>query len=525
MRQITIKRIFKIIITLAVLFLIMLLLSELIKPKYLFKSELESPETELWNEFYSEPKNSIDALFIGNSHVYNGISPAEIYEKCGVTCFDMGTSAQNLPSAYYILNECFKYQSPQYVFLDVAGILGENAFPNDYARTFDDMKWSENKFRAINDAIYAVSFNNDDSDASSSTDSPLGKVRSYTKLMLARIFPVLDFHSRWDELEPGEFDQTNSQSIIKGYCPADRTEPVVKDEFYTDSEVFLNNSSKEWFQKIKLLCDENEASLIAICIPHKSWNSAKWTAINGLTRGFGVAFVDYNIPEIYTQTGIDDNIDYLNNSHLNIYGAQKLSRYIAESLFNSGIFVINRDSDRSEIEAKWNNTVRKWHNELKKADLHNAARLPEYTALLDDPDYAVLLTIDGIGSIDAAVMDEIMGYMDNIGFDMPQVSGKEYLLSGIVIGGRQADLSVTFDGQPAKSSADIDGIKYWAVLNPPESEGIDNDGFGAGSNIVIGDTNHSLHGNELNLVVYSVPDHEIIDSINIDLQYTMNIYR
>ena len=65
----------------------------------------ETPETEMWEQFYELDKNSIDMVFVGNSHVYNAINPAVIYEKSGIKSFDIATSNQDLFTSYYLLKE------------------------------------------------------------------------------------------------------------------------------------------------------------------------------------------------------------------------------------------------------------------------------------------------------------------------------------------------------------------------------------------------------------------------------------
>lgn len=77
--------------------------SGILKPKYFFDSASQSPETEMWKAFYEEPENSIDVIFLGSSHIYNGVNPLVFYEETGLTGFDLASSSQDIPTGYFYL--------------------------------------------------------------------------------------------------------------------------------------------------------------------------------------------------------------------------------------------------------------------------------------------------------------------------------------------------------------------------------------------------------------------------------------
>ena len=61
-------------------------------------------------DMYKQDKNSIDVLYVGNSNVYTGISPLEIYNNIGVTGFSASTPGQDIIGSYYVAKEFFKTQ-------------------------------------------------------------------------------------------------------------------------------------------------------------------------------------------------------------------------------------------------------------------------------------------------------------------------------------------------------------------------------------------------------------------------------
>lgn len=116
------QRIIKIGIWCIVFILLFNEVSKILLPKYYFNTSVASPETELWNSFYQEEQESIDIIFLGSSHIYNGINPIIVYDITHMTGFDLSSSGQDIPTSYFYLKESLQYQHPSYVVLDTYGI-------------------------------------------------------------------------------------------------------------------------------------------------------------------------------------------------------------------------------------------------------------------------------------------------------------------------------------------------------------------------------------------------------------------
>lgn len=61
--------------------------------------------------FYDEPKNTLDVIFIGSSHVMCSVYPMELYDRYGIASYVFASSAQLLPQSYYQLKEALRYQT------------------------------------------------------------------------------------------------------------------------------------------------------------------------------------------------------------------------------------------------------------------------------------------------------------------------------------------------------------------------------------------------------------------------------
>ena len=69
-------------------------------------------------EIVAEKDDSVDAIFLGDSLVYSSISPMEIWDGYGYTCYDCAQPAQIMPYAYDYLKVAIDSQHPKIVFIE-----------------------------------------------------------------------------------------------------------------------------------------------------------------------------------------------------------------------------------------------------------------------------------------------------------------------------------------------------------------------------------------------------------------------
>ncbi len=296
--------------------LIFSFLTGLLQPKYYFSTEAASPETEMWKSFYSQEKNSMDIVFLGSSHVYNAINPVQFEEETALSGFDLSTSNQDLSISYYLMKELLRYQSPKYIVMDVYGFeLEPYEKTSSYKRTFDDMKWSSVKMSAILDWLPHME----------------------GESLLPRIFTLLDYHSRWDELTDADLNGKKYETTEKGYCPYEGSEKGESIDYSgidgTDETLMeLSQEELSYFYKIVHLCEKNNIQLILIKTPDSAWTEGKHQAISNLAAAMKLTFIDYNKNAEITDLGLDASSDWRNSRHLNSNGAAKFTAALAEDI-------------------------------------------------------------------------------------------------------------------------------------------------------------------------------------------------
>ena len=339
MKDIYIKRTIKIIIFIAGFLGIFALATNVLRLKCYFTNTTVSPETETWDSFYSLEKDSVDVMFVGSSHVYNGINPLVFYEVTGLKGFDLATSNQDMAMGYRVVEEIFRYQTPKYLVMETQSFF-YNPFHFDmcdpyYKMTYDDMRWTRSKLDGLNEWL-AFSTN---------------------EKLINRVFPLFDYHSRWDELSWDDFFSKRLATNIEGYCYTFYPYP---NEFkgYAIEEKYADIAPIcfEYFDKIKQICDEHGTTIILVSIPDGKTNSTRADMMFDLAVSRGVSFYDYNSKEGFAKTGVLEN-EWRDLSHLNATGANKFTRVFAYTLIDE-----KKIETREASDELWNEKVKNWYD-------------------------------------------------------------------------------------------------------------------------------------------------------------------
>lgn len=302
------KRKIYIISTVCITFFILYVLQNLLMPKYVE----DIPEGGLVREYYREEKNH-DLLFVGDCEVYETFYPKVLFEEYGIKSYIRGSSQQLIWQSYYLLEEMLSYEKPKTVVYNVLAMKYGEGQKESYNRmTLDGMKWSLSKIRAIKASMLP------------------------DEHFITYVFPLLRFHSRWSELKEQDFKyifnkpqiSENGYLLNTGIRPAGNIPKGKPLADYTLPEI-----SYYYLDKMVKLCKENNIELILMKAPvlypywYKEWDEQ----IKDYAKKNELRYI--NFLDIADEVGIDYNTDtYDGGLHLNMYGAEKMSRYLGKIL-------------------------------------------------------------------------------------------------------------------------------------------------------------------------------------------------
>ncbi|HAN21659.1 MAG TPA: hypothetical protein DCP51_08320 [Clostridiales bacterium] len=341
----------KIIINLAVFLIIIVILAlvqNLLMPKYMSSIF----EGNLVEEYYNNEKDN-DVIFIGDCEVYSNISPITLWENYGITSFIRGSAEQLIWQSYYLLEETLTYEKPEVVVFNVLSMKSSEPHKEAFNRlTLDRMKLSKSKIGAIN--------------ASMLEDEEF----------ITYLFPILRYHSRWNELTGEDFKYllSKEKKSHNGFLMRSDVKPVsYVPEGKKLPDYRFSENCYNYLDRITKLCKDNNIKLILMKAPsvypywYEEWDQqmVEYAKENDLTY---INFLDY-VDEI----GIDHNTDtYDGGLHLNLAGAEKLTKYFGEILSKN----FNLEDRRADENLKkiWNKKI-DFYNDMKQ---HQQEELEEY---------------------------------------------------------------------------------------------------------------------------------------------------
>ncbi len=326
------------ILLLTVLFLG--LLQAVLMPKYM----TDFREGALIGEYYAASGGN-DVLFVGDCEVYESFTPPTLWKEYGITSYVRGSAQQLIWQSYYLLEEMLERETPRAVVYNVYAM--KYGTPQDEAanrKTLDGMRWSASKLAAIN-----ASMTEDES-------------------FLSYVFPILRFHSRWNQLGGEDFTYLFSKETVShnGYMMqtaiAPKPDAPIMAPALGDYE--LPEVSFGYLEKMRLLCEEKGVKLILIKAPtntrgyywYDEWDAqiAEYATEKGLDY--------YNFIPLCEEIGIDWETDtYDKGYHLNVYGAEKLTSYFGKILSEKYGFSDRRNE--AETSVVWNEKLMRYEKE------------------------------------------------------------------------------------------------------------------------------------------------------------------
>lgn len=288
--------------------LLLVLLQHLVMPKYMS----DIPEGAMIEEYYNALKEH-DIVFIGDCEVYENFSPIVLWEEYGINSYIRGSAQQLMWQSYYLLEETFKYEKPQAVIFNVLAMQYGQPQSEPYNRmTLDGMRWSMSKLRSIR--------------ASMTPDE------HFTEY----VFPILRYHTRISELtnEDVEYLLSKDTVTINGYLMQTGVKPAVNvPEGRPLGNYQFDDICYEYLDKMRILCEKNGAEFILIKAPslfpywYEEWNNQ----ILEYADRYDLTYI--NFLESINEIPLDFTVDtYDAGLHLNLSGAEKLSRYFGRIL-------------------------------------------------------------------------------------------------------------------------------------------------------------------------------------------------
>lgn len=304
-------------------------------------------EFQWMSGIYEEPENSLDAIYIGSSSCYTFWNHNIAWEEYGITVYPYACSILPIYVTEYMIKEARKTHPDSLYIVNINTLktLSEDAVDDaTMHRLLDYMPLSSNKLELTD---YMCDLSN---------LSFWDRMQYY--------FPILRYHSRWNELTPESFSTeiTNTKAgnltdfylgdvydAGQGYLISDGTEEV--SDFVADSV----NSLLDY-------CDKENVNVLFISVPRGEYYVETVEQVNTVakiieSRGYPVL----SLVDQYEEIGLDLKTDYFDLFHTNIHGSIKYTYFLSEYLIEHYGF---EDKRNDEAYNSWHESFQNYYNAI-----------------------------------------------------------------------------------------------------------------------------------------------------------------
>ncbi len=304
LKQPTLKIIFKIMLIIAAFGGTLLILNRI----FTLKSE---DGIEQMKSYYKQKENTVDALFVGSSHVFCHVNTGVLWQEYGISAYDLAGAEQPYWNSYYYIKEALKTQSPKVICLEIStpGIRPIDNQPENWLITNTyGIRLNANRFGAIK---------------ASATENAFARL----------LVPFNSTHGRYVDLTEDDFTDANSSINYKGFDPRETTVAFDKPDISNvTNRTPLSEKEEKYLRMIIEYTKLQNIPLMFFSSPYvvEADEQAKYNTVFDIADECGIPYIDFN--KRYDAMGLDFETDMAEVLHLNRSGNQKFTKYLGKCL-------------------------------------------------------------------------------------------------------------------------------------------------------------------------------------------------
>lgn len=342
-------------------------------------------ESRISKAYRGEPRNSVDAVFIGNSDIYRAISPVDLYHATGITSAIAGKPNKQLEEVPADIRDILRYQKPKTIVLEtdcmfagtnpgfkkgISPLEAEAAKVDAATTNSSDKKTGSQATAAKHPAKKSTS------EKTAAQQNIFGKCKALLEegdsALLAALnykFPLVKYHDNWKSLKLSSFLQPSGKYRFanKGMAYANTVKPYAFGSQYMQlsggKNAMLSEEKLNQFQKIYELCEKNGVQLVLLTVPSaNTWNKGKSDTVKQLADKYDLTYYDYNtqLPQGFDwTTGSKDG-----GNHLNYAGAATVTKDLAAKL--TGNLAMKPSNLSRDQKHQWKKDYDHFHKSIAK---------------------------------------------------------------------------------------------------------------------------------------------------------------
>ena len=107
-----------------------------------------------YHDFFRD--REYDFLFMGTSHMVNGVFPMELWKEYGITSYNCGGTSNQLATTYWVMENALDYVNPKVVVIDCLNLSADMKYSSVFSHvhySLDAFPLSLTKIRAVWDLL------------------------------------------------------------------------------------------------------------------------------------------------------------------------------------------------------------------------------------------------------------------------------------------------------------------------------------------------------------------------------------
>ena len=302
--------------------------------------------------FYAEEKNSLDMVYIGGSAAFVYWQPLKAFEEHGIISYNFGVNTIQAEFYKYMVEEVMKRQSPELLVIDARAYQyrDEDQRPSAavYRNVLTGMPYNENKIEFIEKYVpkyireETASFKHDL--FLYHTSQEIRNLESIYKIVFKK-----------------------NKNEYKGFNFVPTAQNLKKLKFRTDKSKSPSWATITLLNELLEYLNTLDTDVLFIVSPYIETEEEKavFNCIQRIIEEAGYPFVDAN--EYYKDMKIDYKTDFYNYNHMNIYGSDKYTDFLANYI-NENYNLKDRRKDKKYSD--WYDLLPNWY--LKKQETKEA---------------------------------------------------------------------------------------------------------------------------------------------------------
>ena len=369
---------------------------------------LENKASKAQFERFYKSETGYDVLFFGASHMQNALNPIILWQECGIASYNTAFEAARMSYSYWIAKNSFPDRQPRLVVIDCAYLTNDwkhaaSHWPSHVA--FDEMPMSVGKIQAIRDLF-------DDREE-----------------RMRYLFPLTASHYRWSSLTKEDFEIDYK---VMGYLPFFTVQEAELRFASADPEVEVDSATTYYLRMLIEECQSRGIDVLLTTVPYEA-NEESLLGMSytyKLAEEYGVPYLDAESVAQFLNSKTDFMNSFEDNSHLNVSGAEKFSRFMADYISENYDIPDHRADGRYAV---WDSYTEEYYEKLDDRAIY-CETPDEIITLLSAGKHSAYIELRSDELLSQALIPDCM---ENVGIDAEKLRAAGCVLvspEGIVYG-------------------------------------------------------------------------------------------